>query len=208
MISFVYFDVGGVLMLDFSGTNKWNDMLRDLGIQGEIAIKFNEFWKQHRREIATGQLDLPTVVEMAKQELNLSIPQNYSMMDYFIQRFELNPSMHPVVKSIHKKTRIGLLTDMYVDMFDEIVKANLLPKEQWEIIIDSSKVHYKKPDKEIFALAQQRTGVPNDQIFFVDNVKENVEAAKDYGWNVFHYNSVTPEVSSQQLLTMFLSLTS
>jgi hypothetical protein len=29
-ISFIYFDVGGVLIQDFSGNNKWNELLSEL----------------------------------------------------------------------------------------------------------------------------------------------------------------------------------
>ena len=32
MISFVYFDVGGVVILDFSGTNKWEMVKKEWGI--------------------------------------------------------------------------------------------------------------------------------------------------------------------------------
>ena len=39
-ISFVYFDVGGVILLDYSGTNKWVEMQRGLGINPELDAKF------------------------------------------------------------------------------------------------------------------------------------------------------------------------
>lgn len=40
-IKFIYFDVGGVVILDYSKTNKWNEMLTDLGIPEELKPKFN-----------------------------------------------------------------------------------------------------------------------------------------------------------------------
>ena len=32
-LSFIYFDVGGVVIQDFSGTNKWSQLKRELGIK-------------------------------------------------------------------------------------------------------------------------------------------------------------------------------
>jgi len=205
MISFVYFDVGGVVIKDFSGTNKWNEMMADLGIYGTDADIFRNFWKLHRREIGVGSMDLNTGVRLLKQEIAFRVPKNYSMIDDFVRRFEPNPSIWPVVTEIHKKTHIGLLTDMYVGMLDAIIHANLFPKEQWNIVIDSSIVHCKKPEKQIFELAREKAGVPNDQIFFIDNVEENTKAASEFGWQTFFYDSKNPEEASKQLMEVFLN---
>ena len=203
MISFVYFDVGGVVIKDFSGTNKWNEMLADLHIHGNDMDLYKNFWKLHRREIAVGAMNLNTVIDLLQQEIAICIPKNYSMIDDFVRRFEPNPSIWPVIAEVHKKTRIGLLTDMYVGMLNTIIQANLFPKDQWDIVIDSSVVHCKKPEKEIFELAREKAGVPNDQIFFIDNVEENTKAASDFGWQTFLYDSKNPEDSSQKLLELF-----
>ena len=39
-IKFIYFDIGGVLLLDFSKTNKWLEMRRDLGISPDLDSQF------------------------------------------------------------------------------------------------------------------------------------------------------------------------
>lgn len=203
MISFVYFDVGGVVMLDFSGTNKWNELIADLGIHGADVNHFRMFWEQHRREIANGGMDLDTVLQLLKKELPIHTPKNYSMIDDFVRRFEPNPSIWPVISEIHKTKRVGLLTDMYVGMLDKIKETNLLPPEQWDVVIDSSIVRCKKPEREIFELATKQSGVPKDEIFFIDNVEENTNAARDFGWQTFLYDSKHPERSSQKLLELF-----
>lgn len=40
MISFIYFDVGGVAMLDFSGTNKWELLKKEIGVNKTNNCKF------------------------------------------------------------------------------------------------------------------------------------------------------------------------
>ncbi len=203
MISFVYFDVGGVVIKDFSGTNKWNDMIADLGIGDSDVETFKNFWKVHRREIGNGTLDLDTAVKQLKQNISIQTPEGYSMIDDFVKRFETNPSIWPVIAHIHKTKRIGLLTDMYIHMLDAIFTAGIMPNEQWDTIIDSSKVHCRKPENEIFELAKKQANVPHEEIFFIDNMEENTTAAEKLGWQTFLYDSKNPEESSQKLLEFF-----
>jgi|TARA_Y100000310_G_C20153683_1_gene565933 hypothetical protein len=42
MNRFIYFDVGGVVIRDFSGTNKWEELRRSIGIKPEQDIKGTE----------------------------------------------------------------------------------------------------------------------------------------------------------------------
>ena len=50
-IKFVYFDVGGVLLLDYSGTDKWQQMKLDLGIVGDLDNIFEELWNKNNPRI-------------------------------------------------------------------------------------------------------------------------------------------------------------
>ena len=40
-----------------------------------------------------------------------------------------------------------------------------------------------KPDEKIYQVATERAGVPPERIFFTDDLPENVEGAKKYGWD-------------------------
>jgi hypothetical protein len=51
MISFFYFDVGGVVIKDFSATNKWGAMLADMGVTPEKMSQFDQLWDQHQKEV-------------------------------------------------------------------------------------------------------------------------------------------------------------
>lgn len=205
MISFVYFDVGGVVMRDFSGTNKWQELVRDLHIPDNKIEAFNQLMKTYRPHASIGNMSLDTEIDNAKQELHLSIPNTYSLLDDLVNRFEQNPSIWPVITEIHKTHRIGLLTNMFIGMLDTIIERGLLPNEHWDIIIDSSIVHLKKPNNDMFAFAQRQAGVPHNEIFFVDNLEENILAAQQLGWQTFLYDSKNPEASSQKLLKLFTS---
>lgn len=54
-IKHVYFDIGGVLLLDFSGTTKWTQLRRDLGFaadQDELFDRIREVSERLELEIA------------------------------------------------------------------------------------------------------------------------------------------------------------
>ena len=55
-------------------------------------------------------------------------------------------------------------------------------------------------DKRIYEIAQQVSGVKNEKILFVENSPEHLQAAKDFGWQTFAYDSQTPNESSRELM--------
>lgn len=198
-IKFIYFDIGGVLLLDFSGTNKWAEMKKDLGVNGETAKKLDLFWRENKQRFSSG-IDLDATLPEFSQKLGIVFPKGYSMLADFIKRFDLNPSIWPLAKAAKEKYKVGLLTNMYPKMLNLIQKKRLIPDINWDVIADSSVVRSKKPDQKIYEVAEQKTGVKPQEILFVDNLLENVEAAKNRGWQTFLYDAGNPEKSSKELV--------
>lgn len=197
-ISFIYFDIGGVTILDFSGNNKWEEMKRDLNIPASLDQEFDEYYDELSRSLHVGkELDM-CLPDIAKR-FDLVFPANYSMLADFIMRFKPNEFIWSVIQQAKQKSNIGLLTNMYPRMLDSIKEAELLPQINWDVVIDSSIVKLQKPDKEIFAYAQAEAGVPGKNIFFIDNDPRNIDAARDLGWQAYLYDPSNPEKSSQEL---------
>ncbi|MCC6711227.1 MAG: HAD family hydrolase [Candidatus Pacebacteria bacterium] len=196
---FIYFDVGGVLLLDFSGTNKWIEMRRALGVTAEKDEVFDKLWGKYHQRIC---LDYPVdnFISELERKLGLVIHKNYSMLADFVNRFTLNTSIWPIVEKISQKYQVGLLTNMYLGMLALIQKQNLIPPISWDVVVDSSKVGYQKPDKEIFVLAKKLAGVKPAEILFIDNTAEHLEAAQKRGWQTLWYDTTKAEESNQQLI--------
>lgn len=206
MTKFVYFDLGGVVELDFSGTHNWSLLKRELGIIPETDQEFEAFWSDHLTEICTSR-DVDTLLPLMKQKFGTQVSPGYSLLlDGFVNRFLVNPSIWPVIDYIHSHNRIGLLTDMYPGMLNAIKKRSLLPPIVWDVIVDSSIEGLKKPDPQIFRLAESKTGAAGLEILFVENTPTNVTAATEFGWHAFLYDSTHPKASSQKLLQCFQSL--
>lgn len=44
MVRFVYFDVGGVVYFDFSKTDNWDKLTKEIGINQNQKEEFLDFW--------------------------------------------------------------------------------------------------------------------------------------------------------------------
>lgn len=199
MIKFIYFDVGGVVIQDFSGTYKWEELKAELGVNKDNSQKFDDVWAIYDNEICVTR-KVNSLVPILNREVGLNIPLDYSLLGGFVNRFEKNESIWPVVGKAKKKYRIGLLTNMYLGMFEKIQVKGILPPVGFDVIVDSSQVKLQKPDEEIFRLAEKLAGVSGSEILFVENSKMHVEAANELGWQTFLYNSSDVTGSSQELL--------
>lgn len=204
MISFVYFDVGGVVIDDVNGNvKKWKEMKRDLGIKTENDKEFDQFYYEIEKEICAGRkVDMFTLV---KEKFHLNFPVGYSFSKDFIKRFDPNKSIWPVIDRIKQDCQIGLLTNMYPGMLSAITEKGIMPKISWDVIIDSSIEGYRKPDLKFFELAQERANTEGKNILFVDNKIENINAAKEFGWQTFFYDSADHEKSCEDLLNYYNS---
>lgn len=202
MISFVYFDVGGVLVKDFSGNNKWDEMKKDLGVKEEDDQEFDNYYDRVELQIHTGR-ETDSIIPEIASKFSLQFPKDYSLLEDFIKRFEQNSFIWPVVKEISKSCQIGLLTNMYPNMLTKLKSRQLIPETNWNVIIDSSKVHFHKPQVQIYEIAQSKLTVPKNEVLFIDNTRQNIQAADEFGWQTFLFDSKNPEQSSQELLNYF-----
>ena len=203
MISFVYFDVGGVLIKDFTATGKWLELQRELGIKPEREREFIGFYDKFEPEVCLGR-KVDSLLPIMEDKFGIRVPEGYSFLkDGFVNRFEVNNSIWPVVEKIQAKCRVGMLTNMYPGMLEAIKVRGLLPKVNWAAVVDSTLDKVKKPDKQIFELAQRRAGVLAAEILFVENGAKHVKAAAGCGWQTLLYDSNDYEESSRKLAEFF-----
>lgn len=202
MISFVYFDVGGVVVKDIYGENKWTETKRDIGINVENDEEFDQFWDKYEKEVCLGR-DVDTLIPLIEKKFHLSFPTGYSLLTDFLDRFEQNKQIWPVIERIKQNCRIGLLTNMYPRMLSAIMEKGIIPRINWDVIIDSSIEGCRKPSSDIFKLGEQKANVKNGNILFVDNKMKNINAAKDFGWQAFFYDTANHKNSCHNLLNYY-----
>lgn len=202
-LTHIFFDVGGVVIKDFSGTNKWEEMLHSMGVNAGNKERFLEVWNKykHRRCI---DYDIDLMVDELRDDVGLELSDDFSFLDEFVSRFNPNPSILPVLKYARENCKIGLITNMYPRMLDKIFKrGDLMPDIAWDYIIDSSVIKLEKPSREIFKFALEESGAgKDDKILFVDNSEEHLVEPEKLGWGTFLYDPTNPNISSEELLNL------
>jgi len=125
------------------------------------------------------------------------------MFSDFISRFKQNKYIWPVIDKIKQDCRVGLLTNMYPRMLPIMIEKELMSSVIWDVIIDSSIVYCRKPDLDIFKLAEQKANAKKKNILFIDNKIANITAAKNFGWQTFLYNPSDHDKSCVELLDYY-----
>lgn len=199
---FIYFDVGGVAVLDFSKTEKWQQMLDDLKLLKENQEEVSRLWDKHAGEICTGR-DTDEVAEeiFANLQPPFQLPANYSMLEDFVARFEKNEELLKIIEELKENYSVGLLTNMYPRMLEKIFERGLLPANIWDVVVDSSELKMKKPDLDIYQYAQEAAGVKPEEILFLDNTEGHLEVPSELGWQTMLYDPGDVASSSKQFLS-------
>lgn len=81
--------------------------------------------------------------------------------------------------------RMGLLTNN-VREWEPFWNA-MLPAGLFDVVVDSAFVGLRKPDPAIYALTEERLGVPGTEIVFLDDFVENCDAARAAGWTAVRF---------------------
>jgi epoxide hydrolase-like predicted phosphatase len=204
-IKFVYFDVGGVALLDFTNTNKWAEIKKSLGVNKNNEELFDSVWQKHRKRICI-DCDIDLLTPEFEEKTGIEFPKEYSMLEDFVSKFEQNRSIWPVMEFAKKKYKVGLLTNTYPRMLDLIRSNKIFPDIDWDVIVDSSLVGFQKPEDGIYEIAEKRSGVKPSEILFIDNLSKNIEVAKNRGWQVFWYDDQDPEKSSEKLYQSLIAI--
>lgn len=202
MIKFVYFDVGGVVIDDFSGNDGWSQLKAEIGVTTQMDEHFMAAWYPYEQEVVVGR-DIETLLPIFKEKFGLPTNKDYSLLDGFVKRFKVNKPIWPIIEKVKQKHRVGLLTNMYPNMLDAIEQKNLLPDIAWDVVVDSSVEMLKKPDFKLYELAEQKAAAKGKELLFIDNNVGHLDAAKAFGWRVYHYDS-SDHVQSSRKLELFL----
>lgn len=175
-------------------------MKNDLGATGDLAKKFETIFRQYNDQLTSGLIDADSLLKIIAKQLNLNLSSKISLLNYFVDHFEKNTPIWPIISNLKETKKIGLLTDMYPGMLDAILAKQLIPSTiLWDAIIDSSILGIKKPISKIYQIAQKEAGVPAAEILFIDNIQLNLDAANDLGWQTYFYDSSNYAKSTRKL---------
>jgi putative hydrolase of the HAD superfamily len=108
------------------------------------------------------------------------------------QRARLRPQMLDAVRRIRTVMPTALLTNNVKEWRAEWEKI-LDPASLFDVVIDSSEVGARKPEPRIYEITREKLGVAHEEIFFVDDIGQNLKSARALGWHTLLFRE-TDEV--------------
>jgi len=186
----VVFDFGGVLFRT-SATEFYSEVFERNGHTTESLQYFlnTVFTNQDRSQSNRGNAqDIIDQKSRQYPEWHQEI-EAFSAEKEFIKTVRgVVPGMNALLKEIVQEGhRIVGLTNWHGDTFDTLPQAFPEIIKYFDQIIVSGKVGLRKPDLEIFRLAQSEYGNPEvSGVYYFDDKERNIQAAQEaVNWNTF-----------------------
>jgi len=102
---------------------------------------------------------------------------------YWVKWCFTYPDVLPVLKALKGRYKLGVISNAFPSMYEALDFTGLTP--YMDSITISAEVGVSKPDPLIYEIALRSVGVKAEESIFVDNLKENTQAAAEMGFKAF-----------------------
>jgi FMN phosphatase YigB (HAD superfamily) len=190
-VRFIYFDVGGVFL-------DWREGHRRAAKKYNVSVEeIVKITQANMQAAFVGKISGVDYMALFAGLLKLSEPYP-DFADFWTDFHIPIPEMHTFVRELHATHKLGLLSNAEIGAMRQAFKKGLVPNVSWHAIIDSSVFKAKKPDPAIFEIAEKEAGVAPQEILFVDDQPENIEAVRSRGWQgiLFDTNNIVVSIEA------------
>jgi putative hydrolase of the HAD superfamily len=184
-IKFIIFDWGGVC----TRGHLIKDFARNLAAEtGVDAQKAKETFDSLEDPYEIGRIEPERFWEGFRAKLGLAIPAR-QIQAIFISSYVVDPEMLDYILELKKEYKTALLTNNYQDML-EYLKQTYKIDNYFDEIFNSSEIHLRKPDKEIYLYATNKLEIIPSEAVFVDDKERNTAVALALGFKTITFKDV------------------
>ena len=188
---FFYFDLGNVL-LHFDHERGCQLMGEVAGLSAKLVrqMLYDSGWAWRYE---AGEFSDEEFFELFCRETNTR-PDRARLLAAAGDIFEVNASIVPVVASLKRAGhRLGILSNTCSPHWEHCANGRYDFFDHFDVPALSYVLKACKPDRAIYDAAQKLAGVAPHEIFFVDDLPQNVAGAREAGFDAVLYTS-TPEL--------------
>ncbi len=180
MITNIAFDIGGVLM---SIANP------DDVKEGVVDFLINEIGIEESKERITEIVNNCVPGWFSEEDTGINIWSKYFPSEVAVKivdrykyfhanRYQPVESMIDLCRKLSQKYQVGILSNFSKEF---VLEKNYFNREMFNPVIFSGLVNVKKPNPEIYKIYCEAAKCLPEDVIFVDDKKENVEAAIKFG---------------------------
>ena len=178
-VRFVYFDMNGCLVRFYN--RAFTRLAEEAGVSTDSVE--SAFW-HYNDDVCRGEMTLDAFNTILAQRLNVLV----DWKRYYLESVEPVPGMAELITWVASQYKVGLLTNTMPHFITPLQERGLLPKIQFDSIVDSSVVHSLKPEPSIYDSALKQAGVEPSEILLIDDERPNLVAAEKLGWKTMWFD--------------------
>ena len=153
-----------------------------------------EFWNDYDR----GTRSIDSVAQSLAEFRGSDFATAKSrMLEAITYQEQVAPTAELIAELKAAGYRLFVLSNMSKEYIEFLRKMDVVKYFDGEII--SGETALIKPEKEIYSLLLERYNLEPEQTMFIDDRKENTDAAAELGIVPFHFDRNNPEKSCEQL---------
>ena len=157
------------------------------------------FWEEYDRGVVSYERVVSDLAEYNSCDRELA--------DKNLRRSILTQEEIPATKALIAELKAAgyklyVLSNMSLEFIEFLRKTDVYKYFDGEVV--SCEEHVVKPDAEIYKRLVDMYSLNEGETMFIDDRKENVEAARNQGWEGFNFNPRNPEESCAELRAMLL----
>ena len=180
----ILFDWGNIVeshTTGYSCYDAWDDLFAACGYKSNERV-YNLLSKYKMSCITSVEEFENTYNEIAKDfKLTTTYKEFIKLYREIFDKIDYYKDVAEYEVSLRDKCYIGILSDLIVFDKERLNKQVDLSKYDYEFL--SFELEVKKPNREIFEKIQEKLPFSKKDILFIDDRKDNVDMAKEFGWN-------------------------
>lgn len=195
--SCVLFDLGGVVV---NWHNSWfkKEVSEEFQLEeNRVSVEFDK----NLADISTGRIDEQEFWHVIGKELESSKLMNLDeslLNKIFRKHVSVNQPMIDLSRNLSQKGMpVGILSNTEHVTYSAV--SELLSLEHFEHKFLSYKIGHLKPEPEIYKHVIDNMPFPKEEIFFIDDLKSNVESARSEGIDAVQYSDFDDLVNECRL---------
>jgi len=190
MIKTIVFDLGNVLF-DFCPLKAARSLVKMGGIKRSPKA-IVQFFADSPIETAycEGKVSTDTFIAHVKQTLNLRV-DDAKLKHWYCDIFSIKKDSFRLVKELKKRNYRLLILSNTNDLHYEFLLTMTDQLSLFDDRILSYEVFCQKPQKDIYDIVIERAQCQPDEIFFIDDLIENIESAHSHGIVAHHFSKVS-----------------
>ncbi len=196
----IVLDVGNVMVgLDFSRSQRG---LEALISEPEVYLRMRRWLGKVEDHYALGEMTTEEFLQEAEREFRLDRERFIDIWnDIFVERAYMLPFMRELRAQGYTLAICSNTNELHMDYLQRVSPCFAEAQE----IIFSYRVCALKPDPAIYHAVEAATGHAAAEHLFLDDLPENVAAARQLGWDAICFE--TPEQAQAELVARGIQFT-